>query len=204
VQAGGAVEVHERLVDRHRLDQRRELEHDRANVAADAAILLHVRANDAGVRAEPSGFEHRHRRSHAERARDVATGQHHAALAAADDHRLVGERGIVALLDRGVEGVAIHMRDRERVDLAMVQELRRAATGAAPCSVGRVVAAITAEAGHAPPTGLRSPLPQWVDQGVSRVCPAHSLERLIQIMSRGKGLAYQRCQGSREVLNGDG
>ena len=36
-------------------------------------------------------LEHRHRRAHAEGARDVAGGRDDAALAAADDHRLVGE-----------------------------------------------------------------------------------------------------------------
>jgi hypothetical protein len=36
----------------------------------------------------------------------------------------------------------------------MAQEPRRAATGASTCAFARVAAAITAEAGHAPPTGL--------------------------------------------------
>ena len=57
-------------------------------------------------------LEHRHRRAHAEGARDVAGGRDHAALAAADDQRLVGQGRVVALLDGGVEGVAI--------DVAMV------------------------------------------------------------------------------------
>ena len=79
-------------------------------------------------------LEHRHRGVHAVGARDVAGGRDHAALAAADDQRLVGERRIVALLDRGVEGVAVDMRDRRA---------RRAARGGSaaasrrPCSAAR-------------------------------------------------------------------
>ena len=95
---------------------------------ADRGIFLHVRPDDGGVRAQPPRLEHRHRRAHAEGARDVAGGQHDAALAAADDHRLVGERGIVALLDGGVEGVAIDMGDRRA---------RRAPDGAAAAASRR-------------------------------------------------------------------
>ncbi|MFO1186808.1 MAG: hypothetical protein U1E87_04775 [Alphaproteobacteria bacterium] len=65
------------------------------------------------------------------RARDVARSGDDAALAAADDHRLVLERGIVALLDRGIERVAIHMSDRERVELGMAQNTWALARGAA-------------------------------------------------------------------------
>src|SRR5262249_53926677 len=111
-------------------------------------VFPHVRPNDAGVRAQPPRLEHRHGGAHAERARDVAGGEHDAALAAADDHRLVGERRIVAFLDGGVEGVAIDVGDRQRVDLRMAQQPRRAAGGAAPGSLRHVAAAIAAEAGH--------------------------------------------------------
>ena len=39
--------------------------------------------------------------------RDIAAGRDDAALAAADDHRPVAQARVVALLDAGVEGVAI-------------------------------------------------------------------------------------------------
>ena len=56
----------------------------------------------------------RHRRAHAEGARDVAAGRDDAApAAAADDQRLVGKLGPVALFDRRVEGVAVDMGDRQ-------------------------------------------------------------------------------------------
>ncbi|MNR00887.1 hypothetical protein D3C85_1166750 [compost metagenome] len=43
--------------------------------------------------------------------RHVTGGRDHAALAAADDHRLVAQLRPVALLDRGVEGVAVQVGD---------------------------------------------------------------------------------------------
>ena len=68
------------------------------------------------LRTELQRTRHRHRRAHAESARDIAGGRDDAApSAAADDQRLVGERRVVALLDRGVEGVAIDMGDFEIV-----------------------------------------------------------------------------------------
>ena len=51
-------------------------------------------------------------------------GRDHAAPPAAHDQRAVAQRGIVALLDAGVEGVAIDMRDGEAVELSMAGEPR--------------------------------------------------------------------------------
>jgi hypothetical protein len=52
-------------------------------------------------------------------------------LASADDHRLVRERRIVAFLDRGIEGVAVDMGDRKRVEFWMPQQTGRPARRAA-------------------------------------------------------------------------
>ncbi len=112
--AFGAGKIEERLVDRQRFDQRRQRLHGVAHLAADADIFRHVGRDDGGLRAELQRLEHRHRRAHAIGARDIAGGRHHAALAAADNHGPVGKLGIVALLDRGVERVAIDMRERQR------------------------------------------------------------------------------------------
>ena len=88
----GAGEIEKRLVDRQRLDQRRQRLHGVAHLAADADVFRHVRPDhDRGMRAQRQRLEHRHRRAHAIGARDVAGGRHHAALAAADDHGLVGD-----------------------------------------------------------------------------------------------------------------
>ena len=169
MQARGSRQVHERFVDRDRLDQRRELEHERAHLAADARVFLHVGPDHAGVRAQPPRLEHGHRRSHAERARHVAGREHDAALASADDHRFVRERRIVALLDRGIEGVAVDMGDRKRVEFRMAQQARRAARRAAGYAVRRVAAAIAAEAGRGPARRLVVHRhPGWRAHGVSR------------------------------------
>ena len=71
------------------------------------------------MRAQGQRLEHRHGGAHAVEARHIAAGGDHAALAAADDHRQVGEPGIVALLDAGIEGVAVDMGDRQRIQFRM-------------------------------------------------------------------------------------
>jgi hypothetical protein len=81
---------------------------------AGCFVLGEVRLDDHGLRAQLQGLEHRHGRAGAAHAGDVAGGGHHAALAAADDHRLVAQGRVVALLHRGVEGVAVQVGDRQR------------------------------------------------------------------------------------------
>ena len=88
--------------------------------------------------------------------RDIAAGQHHAAHAAADDHRPVGELRPVALLDAGIERIAIDMRDGQPGELGMGDEAGRAAGGTGCDGVrrGRVEpAAIPAQ--HGRHLGLR-------------------------------------------------
>ena len=142
----GAGEVHERFVDRHRLDQRREVAHERADLARHAGIFLHVRRHIGGVRAELARLEDRHGGADAKGARHIAAGEHHAALAPADDDRLVGERGVVALFDGGVEGVAVDMGDRQRKQVLVAQQARGAAGRAARGRFRDVLPAVAAEA----------------------------------------------------------
>ena len=97
----------------------------------DLGIDLHARLHDHRVGAELQRLEHRHGRAHAADARDVAGGRDHAAPPAADDDRLALELGIVALLDGGIEGIAIHVRDGQRPELLVGDHTRRAACGAA-------------------------------------------------------------------------
>ena len=141
-------EIHERFVDRDRLDQRGEIEHQAADVARDLGIFRHVGRNDRRMRAQSARLEHRHRRAHAEGAGKIAGGGDHAAFSAADDQRLVGERGVVALFDRGVERIAIDMRERKVVEFAMTDEARGAAIRATRLAFGCVGEAIAAEAGR--------------------------------------------------------
>ena len=128
----GPREVEECLVDGDRLDQWRQREHHLANLPANADIFLHVRLDHHGVRAGVQRLEHRHRRAHAADAGDVACGRHHAALAAADDHRPVAQGGVVALLDRRIERVAVDVSERQGIKLRVAQQARAAARLASP------------------------------------------------------------------------
>src|SRR5581483_1123219 len=148
VQTLGAGEIEKRLVDGQRLDQRRELLHRLAHRAPHARIFAHVRPHHDGVGAAAQGFEHRHRRSHAVGPRHIAGGGDDAALAAADNHRFIGNRRVIAFLDGGVEGVAIDMRDGERPDLAVAQQARRATARAALRGVRYISQAVAAEPAH--------------------------------------------------------
>ena len=108
-------------------------------------IFRHVRPNHDRGGAERQRLEHRHRRAHAIGPRDVAGGRDHAALAAADDDRLVGKLRVVALLHRGVERVAIDMRQRQRRQRVVANEARGAAFAASPGLDVEVAEAIPAK-----------------------------------------------------------
>ena len=84
---------------------------DRHDLRRHRLVLVEVRPHDDQLRAKPHRARHRHRRAHAELARLVARRRHHAAPlgAAAHRHRPAAQRGIVALLHRGVEGVHVQM-----------------------------------------------------------------------------------------------
>src|SRR5262249_2591429 len=66
----------------------------------------------------------------------------------ADDHRLVGERGIIALFDGRIKGVAIHMGDRHARQFAVARDTRRTAAGAAHATLRHVCKAIAAKTRH--------------------------------------------------------
>ena len=124
-------QIKEGLVDRQRLNLRRQVEHHAAHLAADADVFVHVGPDHCRMGTEPQGLEHRHGRSDPESASDVAGRGHHAALATADDHWLGRKRRIVAFFDGGVKGVAIDMGDGKAVEFGMAQQAGRAARLAA-------------------------------------------------------------------------
>ena len=131
----------------------------RSDLAANGGVFLHVGLDDGRLGAEAERLEHGHRGSHAVGAGHVAAGRHHAPVAAAHDHGDVAQLGPVALLDRGVEGVAVEMGDGEVVELRMVESARRPASRAGPGIRGRLAAAIAAEGVHDPiiePAGCRA------------------------------------------------
>jgi hypothetical protein len=144
----GAGEVEERLVDRERFDQRRQRLHGVTHLAADPDIFRHVGPDHGGGGTKLQRLEHRHCRAHAVGARDVARRRHHASLAAADDDGPVGEIRIIALLDGGVERIAIDMGERQRGQGMVANEARRAAIAAAPCDKVEIDETVPAKAGR--------------------------------------------------------
>ena len=72
----------------------------------------------------------------------------HAPVAAADDHRDIAEFRAVALLDGGIEGVAVEMGDGEIVKLGMPQDAHRSADRTGIGTRGRTAAAVAAEGLH--------------------------------------------------------
>jgi hypothetical protein len=142
----GARKIQERLIDRDRLHQGRQFLHHPPDLSSDPDIFLHVGLDDDRVGAGVERLEHRHRRAHPVNARDVAAGRDHAALAAADDHRFVGELRIVALFHRCVEGITVHVRQCQFIDLRMPDEPGAAAGMAALCLAARWREAVAAKA----------------------------------------------------------
>ncbi len=69
--------VPERLVDRKRLNERRQFLHRRADLAPDLDVFLHVGADDHRLRAGLQGLEHRHGRPDAMNAGNIAGGRDH-------------------------------------------------------------------------------------------------------------------------------
>ena len=109
-------DVEKRLVDRDRLDGRREPPEDRHHLAARLLVAAAVDWQEDPLGAQAAGGPQRHRRVDAELAGLVACGTDDAPLvgsAATDDHRLAAERRVVALLDRGEERIEVDVEDRQ-------------------------------------------------------------------------------------------
>ena len=134
----GGLEVDERLVQRQRLDQGADRAQQLHHREAGVAVGVEPAGEERGVRAAPAGLRGGHRRVHPERARLVGRGRHHAPAAdPADDDRLAAQRGLVALLHRGEEGIEIHVQDRRLGAHAVIvprstDTPRRSTTGCRP------------------------------------------------------------------------
>ncbi|MND53049.1 hypothetical protein D3C80_440760 [compost metagenome] len=130
MQPFGSRKFEKRLIDRKRLNEGRKLHHHLPHLTANAYIFLHIGAYDDSVGAEFQRLEHRHCRSDAADAGDVAGGGYDTALAAADNHRLVGKLRIVAFFDRRIKSVAVDMRQCQIVKLTMIDKPGRSAFAA--------------------------------------------------------------------------
>ena len=109
--AGTDVEVG--FVERHGFDDAGVVGKDGADAPRDFSIGFHTRPHYQGLRAQAQGGARGHRRAHAVRSSFVAGGGDDAALvgSTADDDRLTAQAGVVALLDRGEEGVHVDVDD---------------------------------------------------------------------------------------------
>lgn len=77
---------------------------------------------------------------HAEGARLIGARGYDSATPASNDERLTRQRRIVALLDGGIERVAVEVGDGEIVEFGMGDDARRAAAGTATLGLGRLPA----------------------------------------------------------------
>ena len=135
-QAGGG-EVDEGLVERQRLDQRGELAQHLHDPLARVAVGVEAPAEERGVRTAGARLAARHRRADAVAPGLVRRGGHHAPPAgAADDDGLAAQRGLVALLDGGEEGVQVEVEDRRgRTHAAHPRSPPMSSTGATRAGV---------------------------------------------------------------------
>ena len=102
----GDVEIG--LVERERFDEVGVAQHDLAHGLRDGLVAREVGRHEHGIGTQAFGARGRHRRAHAEHARLVTCGADDRALPApGDDDGPAAQRGIVALLDRGVERVHV-------------------------------------------------------------------------------------------------
>ncbi len=133
------------LVKRERLDQVRMLAHQCPDPPARLLVGIEARPDEEEVRAELAGLEGGHGRAHAEHPGLVAGREHDPARAGrAHRHRPAAQARVVALLDRGVEGVHVDVDDlahqpppiRGRAAAALLPSCRpglaRACQGAGP------------------------------------------------------------------------
>ena len=115
----GACEVKKGLIQRQWLDRRGQVIHHRADGTAGFDVGGHAGFDDHRVRAEFQRLKHRHGGFDAPDPRDITGGRDHAAPSAADDHGFGRQIRIVALFDRGIEGVTIHMGDGQAAEFGM-------------------------------------------------------------------------------------
>ncbi len=111
-QCGGPGDVEERLIERQRLDERRERGEDVEDVSARLGVRRVVARQEHRSRDELAGADRRHRRVDAVAAGLVRRGRDDTAAAGAThDDRLAAKLGTSAQLDRHEERVHVHVQD---------------------------------------------------------------------------------------------
>ena len=110
LQIFGHVEIG--FVERQRLDDRRVLREDRADLQRHLLVDVEPRLHEDQVGAFSARRHRRHRRADTELARLIAGRGHHAACPrAADRNRLAAQLRIVALLHGRIERIHVHVDD---------------------------------------------------------------------------------------------
>ena len=105
---GAARDIGKGLVDGDPLHQRREVTQHLDSGIAQALILAEMAADENELRAELARAASRHAAAHAEGLGFVGGGKHDPTT---DGDRLAAQGRVEQLLDRGVEGVQIGMKD---------------------------------------------------------------------------------------------
>jgi hypothetical protein len=96
------------LVDRDRFDQRGGIAKDRKDSLAGPGVRRHPRRDDDGMWAQVQGLPAAHRGTHAIRLGLVAGGEDYATP---DDDGAAAQLGVIALLDRCIEGIQVGVHD---------------------------------------------------------------------------------------------
>jgi hypothetical protein len=121
-QAVASGHIEKRLVERDRLDDRREFVKHAVQIGAHLSIAVMPSGQYHRRRAPAPRLGHRHGRTDASRSRLIRTGSHHAPEARpADDDGSAGQRRVVEHLDGCEEAVHVHVQD---VENAVVGSLR--------------------------------------------------------------------------------
>lgn len=107
-QVGTAGDIGESLIDRDALHQRRKVTQDGDRGIAKTLIFLEVPANEEELRTKFACLAARHAASHPKSPGLVARRQYHPA---AYGDRSPTQIGVEELLDRGIEGVEVGVKD---------------------------------------------------------------------------------------------
>jgi hypothetical protein len=110
------ADIHESLVNRDLLDQRREIAQALHDLFGHFAVIAAVMRDDQQARAEPQRPAHRHGRTDPKAAGGVGAGGHHAAFVRPAAHRegLAAQGRVVQFFDGAEEGIQVEVQDGAR------------------------------------------------------------------------------------------
>jgi N-formylglutamate amidohydrolase len=119
MQAGGSCQVQKRLVQRQGLNRGGQHFHHCTDGTARLDIGGETGFHDNRFGAKLQRLKHRHGRPDAGNPRDIAACGHNAPYPAANNDGFVAQIGIVALFDRCIKSVTVHMGDGKSEQVRM-------------------------------------------------------------------------------------